>query len=260
MSCSEVLSVSLDRLHCEKSDDGFRDMIQRRYFESYGQPMYTQPTHLRFASQVEQFTARDLSYETDSLKAFKGILNYYKNGQGPESFSIYTHFGLPLNIRKVSEIDAYADISQFVMSLSWEHRIERNRAPPKRRQGNPSFSWAGWAGVASIRDTSCIEDFEIMIRMHNDPETGSDLSALLGANLDLEGVIVKGQVRISEHHLHESPPTFSLMLKDGFGNYILLPNDFLSRHKYSGGSQIFSVDCLLLGGVKDTWYLMLIEY
>ena len=131
-------------------------MVQRGYFVAPVDRYDTwRKTLSKFVNEVEQYTARELSYETDSLNAFMGVLNYYKNGHGPQSFPLYTHIGRPLNSGESSSaVEAYADTLQFALGSTWEHRIKLNRAPPRRRKGYPSFSWAGWAGVASMPDTT----------------------------------------------------------------------------------------------------------
>ena len=87
MSCSESHSVPpalLDK-RCGTS-------IRRGFFEIYDQGKASQLSKFeKYWRQVSQFTARELSYETDSLNAFMGVANYYKNGQGSQSEPLYTH-------------------------------------------------------------------------------------------------------------------------------------------------------------------------
>ncbi len=201
MSCCEASSVPLGLLHSKKVEDGFRSMIRRGYFETYDKDTST-PTqpYRKFVRQVEQFTARELSYEKDSLNAFIRGLNYYKGGQGPESFPLYTHMGLPCNSEPSNAMDAYAYTPQLLRSLIWRHEASLNRKPPSRRQGYPSYSWAGWAGVATLSNEPMTwhERFVIMIHKTRDPETASDLFAPLGVTLDVEAYIFQAYVNFYE--------------------------------------------------------------
>ena len=204
MSCCEDRVVPLDLLNYKDFEDGFRSRVHQGYFEAPNNMYYTKRETLsKFQNEVERYTARELSYESDSLNAFKGILSYYRNGHGPQSFPLYTHLGLPLNSgASPGVMGAYADTLHFMLSLAWEHRISLNPAPPRRRKGYPSFSWAGWAGVASMPDTSYgILDYvflESMIQIHREPGTASDLSAPPNATLCLEADMIQGQIEVSE--------------------------------------------------------------
>lgn len=277
MSCCEATSVPLDLLHYDRFEDGFRSMIQRGYFETHAENTSTRlETYAKFARQVEQFTARELSYEKDSLNAFIGVLNYYTNGQGPKSLPFHTHMGLPCNAEPSKYIqpllpgDAQPSnhTPQLLRSLLWEHNRFLNRVPPKRRRGYPSYSWAGWAGVATLPETQTIllKHFKTSLHRKRDPEAASDFLAPLGATIDLETYVVQGQVDFSEGPDSSGSHTkFHLKTWGGPekapGGRIWLPDDFLSRHKPSAGPQIFSVDCLMLArsSASSSFYFMLIE-
>ena len=166
-----------------------------------------------------------------------------------------------------------------MVSLLWE--CEFPHAPPKRRRGFPSYSWVGWEGVTYGPPMSF--DIKPMARILRDPGIDPEPSTPLGTTLDLEADTVQGQIEVSDKPIHRgpiSPPTqpnsrglytsFCLMNweKSGQGHLrsvdIILPRDFLSRHKLSGG-QIFFVDCVIMGywiNKADIYHLslMLIEY
>ena len=273
MSCSESCSIPLALLHKNNPEHGCRSCIQRGYFETYGYGRTSRtPAPQKYWAQVGQFTARKLSYETDSLNAFMGVANFYKNGQGSQSSPLYTHFGLPL----VSDMWSSAEHpspygSQFVISLLWEH--SRKQVLPKRRQGFPSFSWAGWEGVASPLYWALLGDTKPTARIVMDSGTDPELSTPLGTTLDLEADTIQGQIEISEKTDSRDLPT-SFCLKNWEksgpeylkGRDVVLPRDFLSRHKVSGG-QPFFVDCVLMGyrdlgreGEDYIIFLMLIEF
>lgn len=262
MSCCEAVSVPLDLLHYKNFEGGFRPTIRRGYFETYGERTSYKPQTLsKFAEQVQQYTARELSYEKDSLNAFIGVLNYYTNGQGPKSFPLHTHLGLPCDAESSSVKKAGTITPQLLRSLLWEHDISLNRVSPKRRREYPSYSWAGWAGVASLTRTQTY--FLEYYYIDGDLKTAPDFSAPLGATIDFETYVVQGQVEFSEDPDSSGSHTkFHLNALGGKGpaGPIWLPDDFLSRHKPSDGSQIFSVDSLMMAqSVGGRSYFMLIE-
>jgi hypothetical protein len=80
------------------------------------------PASLAYFEAVEDYTSRDLSYPSDILKAFSGFLQVQQRMIGTDSLS-----GLPTSI--------------FDMALLWQPV-----GPMQRRDGFPSWSWAGWQG------------------------------------------------------------------------------------------------------------------
>ena len=262
MSCSESHSVPLALLHGKKSGNGCRSSIRRGFLETYRSKDYGD-TRRKFWNEVERFTARELSYETDSLNAFMGVANYYKNGQGSQSSPLYTHIGLPSD--DTGGPSSYG--LEFVRSLLWSHSSEQ--VPPKRRRGFPSYSWVGWEGVALM--SPYVFDCEPMARIVSDPGTDAELLTPLDTTLDLEADTVQGQIEVSDKsdlwalHTYFRLRNWEKSGQEYFERIdIRLPRDFLSRHKLSGGQIIF-VDCLLLG-YQIEWnrrcfiHLMLIEH
>ena len=266
MSCSESHSVPLALLHEMKLEDGFGSSIGRGYFETHGGKIHGD-TRIKFWSEVERFTARELSYEADSLNAFMGVINYYKNGQGSQSSPLYTYIGLPLDSDIYSSAEQpYCYGGQFVMSLLWIH--EGKQVLPKRRRGSPSFSWAGWEGVASrpLGPHRSLDfhssDFEPMARIVRNPGSAPELLTLPGNTIDLEADTVQGQIEVLDESGSRGPHVQFWLAE--CGTLIILPRDFLSRHKLSGG-QTFFVDCILMGyqyymSTLQHYWLMLIEY
>ena len=76
----------------------------------------------RYAALVEMYTARNLTFESDALEAFSGIL---QSLEGPMGTGFY--YGLPA--------------TYFDWALLWEPK-----QAPRRREGFPSWSWVGWSG------------------------------------------------------------------------------------------------------------------
>jgi hypothetical protein len=85
-----------------------------------------------YARAVEAYTARQLTNPGDILNAFSGIANVIYHGRFIE--------GLP--------------VSAFDLALLWQPRVLL-----KRREGFPSWSWAGWIGQVHL-ETQSLEEFE----------------------------------------------------------------------------------------------------
>ena len=268
MSCSESHAVPLALLH------GMGSSIQRGFFETYGDKDYGNSV-FKYWNEVERYTARELSYEEDSLNAFWGVANYYKNCQDSQSNPISTHIGLPLGSSSSSAEKSYSYGRGLLISLLWHH--SGNQVLPKRRRGLPSYSWAGWEGVAHFPVMSFIS--KDMARIVRVPGADPELSSTLGTTIDLEADTVQGQIEISENYDSRGLYTsFSLKNWDKNGQEalesqeILLPFDFLSRHKISS-CQTFFVDCMIMNYREEPQlvaydeepqfgdvFLMLIEY
>ena len=100
---------------------------------------------IRFRAHVERFTARELSHQSDSLNAFMGILNEFEDQVPPT----YHYWGLPTSYPGRAQ-----QAGTLMTSLLWMHTPYWNNRSPRRREGLPSFCWAGWAGVASLPSES----------------------------------------------------------------------------------------------------------
>lgn len=76
---------------------------------------------------VEEYTSRDISFESDILNAFTGIMNIYRT-HGNLEFS----YGLPTK--------------HFMQFLTWD-----SAGLYERREEFPSWSWTGWRGTIKYR-------------------------------------------------------------------------------------------------------------
>lgn len=92
---------------------------------------------------IEDYTRRQLSYDSDSLNAFLGVLNFYE----VEDFALITHtWGVPI--------------------FHWDHSYDifllwRHTGFATRRPEFPSWSWAGWAGPILIGSSEgCVSSAE----------------------------------------------------------------------------------------------------
>ena len=149
MSCCEsVINPLILPVNQSQDNAGFRLQMRKRYFESCSlldQKSDQSEASQNGISQIRQhtrlFTARDLTYKTDSLSAFLGILNQYRN----RSPSISYFWGLPINYPGIIQAPL-----ALIINLCWQHPSGLNKDPPRRREASPSFSWAGWSGVALL--------------------------------------------------------------------------------------------------------------
>lgn len=87
-----------------------------------------------FSHQVEEYSLRELSYCSDSINAFRGILNYYTTGHF-SGLHPTAHLGWGLLAEQ-----AWPEKDLFVQ-LDWYHQ-----SPAKRRREFPSWAWPGWGG------------------------------------------------------------------------------------------------------------------
>lgn len=99
----------------------------------------------RYYELIRKYTARDMSEETDSLRAFAGIMRYLEDGKLP----VYQLIGVPFLYDPGS---AEKSNISFLVGLLWVHQRTfppRKKFPlphPTRRQLLPSWTWAGWKG------------------------------------------------------------------------------------------------------------------
>lgn len=84
--------------------------------------------------QLQEYSKRELTYQSDSLHAFLGVLNSYSpTPSRPESQFVHIVWGLLVR-RKMPD-------DPCLVYMNWYHEF-----PAKRRPGLPSWTWAGWGG------------------------------------------------------------------------------------------------------------------
>ncbi|KAJ9150227.1 hypothetical protein NKR23_g3711 [Pleurostoma richardsiae] len=126
MHCSEAVHWPYKLMHA-KSSHRFPENVPRPPF---GRLALDQSYYREYANLLrilEEYSNRDLSYASDSLNAFLGILSSFANRTDP----IYHVWGVPL----------VSDDGGWDLMLHWRHRQPCNRQPRF-----PSWSWAGWSG------------------------------------------------------------------------------------------------------------------
>ncbi|KAF2122600.1 heterokaryon incompatibility protein-domain-containing protein [Lophiotrema nucula] len=100
---------------------------------------------------IRAFSARSLTKEQDSLRAFLGIVGLY----APYG-EIYPFLGIPIWLGPVAGRPHGAQISLALSLASWYHRTGADFSMfasegACRRYHLPSWTWAGWQGTVSWR-------------------------------------------------------------------------------------------------------------
>ena len=131
MKCHESLHFLHNWLHV-RNKTKFRYFVTRSIF-SRASGNGSQRNISHFAEHNEQYTARSLTYPSDSLNAVLGISQDFRRAPS----SIYHFWGLPIE----SEMKGVTARS-LAMSLGWGYQDFILR----RRPAFPSWSWDGWEG------------------------------------------------------------------------------------------------------------------
>lgn len=173
VNCCESVSKPLAVLH-EHGNCDANSQIRKGYFEglrgssevadSWGR---WHTGHYPYQNSVEQYTARELTYPSDSLNVFIGIMNKSRTG----CFPIYSYLGLPVS--SPSRKSHGRSTTVLAATLLWQHKTKLNEKAPRRRPVFPSFTWAGWDGIATLPGKSIYEgsDFETsQISIHGSTE------------------------------------------------------------------------------------------
>lgn len=142
MNCSEGIYGTLDDLHTKDRSKFLRFMHSGILSGRDNRPFGPVDAENRSSSislyiyhdLARQYTARDLSFEEDSLKAFAGIMRHLMSSRHP----IYQIWGVPFD---------HQDYESMLRGLLWSHKRNcwSTLGKPRRRSGFPSWSWAGWA-------------------------------------------------------------------------------------------------------------------
>lgn len=102
-------------------------------------PMHKVASSYRnLARNIEEYSSRTLTHDSDSLRAFLGVFDDYR---GNSTHQLHHLWGVPVFQEETTQ-------APFIV-LDWVHiRGELLR----RRRGFPSWSWAGWAGKLRFPD------------------------------------------------------------------------------------------------------------
>ncbi|PQE13222.1 Heterokaryon incompatibility protein [Rutstroemia sp. NJR-2017a BBW] len=125
------------------------------YRLDYGFPITRKATtraQLRGLNEhIRAFSKREVTYDTDALPAFQGILGMYEDNK-----SLCLLHGIPVWMGKVCGDHNGAQITFALSVTSWYHRADQNHQlfvseDSQRRSHLPSWTWAGWKGIVTWR-------------------------------------------------------------------------------------------------------------
>ncbi|KAF2434979.1 hypothetical protein EJ08DRAFT_722207 [Tothia fuscella] len=139
---------------------------QDQYRTWDGFPMSAFPDKLSwefsdFRELVIPYTNRELSYDSDTLNAFKGVLKAFASADPP----VHSAWGLPIRLANPSRSWESASAmgtrlaETFALGLAWEMR------DAKRRTEFPSWSWAGWKGTIIDKGYRWLRGYDIGYRL-----------------------------------------------------------------------------------------------
>lgn len=89
--------------------------------------------------QIARYTGRNLSHDSDRLKAFLGILEAFESGQ----HGVRHHWGVPILPDPDSGYPKKFSVISFIFGLLWGHKFRDGNI---RIKNLPSWSWAGMLG------------------------------------------------------------------------------------------------------------------
>jgi hypothetical protein len=137
MHCLEGIYVPLESLHTRDLQRYRHDVRIPRAFPSRGIGLL--PSDIE--ERISEYSRRSLTLESDSLRAFQGILQSFSNMKQPVK-----HFqGIPifpkeyLKFLSTSSRNERLGIDLLLIGLFWS--ID---GPADRRRTLPSWTWAGW--------------------------------------------------------------------------------------------------------------------
>lgn len=138
-------------------------------------------------SALEEYTARTMTNDCDSINAFLGIQNHIERCLADPADDGSFVWGLPLR--------------QFPQSLRWYHK---SKARPRRREGFPSWSWAGWEGAVTFSGSLDLMRESRQLRYAHRRNTGVDMVARF---LGVEGRVLRLQAWVVELEIRAEPFT-----------------------------------------------------
>lgn len=178
MNCFEGLEAPLGLTHTNQRDK-FRAFMRAGLFtgrdEGLDVPIFGEPFggfddrnsswsyHIRkYLVLATNYTSRTLSFDSDSLNAFLGIVAHFEKSKYP----ILHLEGIPY-VSPGIFIDGAVRLDSAVAGLCWRHVDCRwsGRPEVRRRVEFPSWTWAGWAGAVSWTDlfTSKTMDVQCLV-------------------------------------------------------------------------------------------------
>ncbi|KAF1990590.1 HET-domain-containing protein [Aulographum hederae CBS 113979] len=170
MQLAETLSAPLDLIH----QSHYESRLKGGYFHNMTNH------HIRYFRLLHIFcdyTRRNLSFDSDRLNAFLGILN----SMSPSMSHVW---GVSMS--------AEEDVKQsFIRSLGWDHEkkwAQESRSPLKPEKTFPSWAWAAWEGPKDYNQLVHTEDIGVTFHLND------------GSKLDLSNDSIENDSAKLERH------------------------------------------------------------
>jgi hypothetical protein len=168
---------------------------------------HLKPMALRaFEHHVHEYTKRHLTYDTDSLNAILGILNWFDTADENLVFKVRNSWGVPWGLSHWFRTSSGSDTGRhcsvtFAYGLCWTHGDTNTYDRPRRRPMLPSWSWAGWQGEVTWLPISVASgDFVPDSRIEDAPRYAADTgtydnsSSALGTALPRTVALLRARV------------------------------------------------------------------
>ncbi|KAK3360951.1 heterokaryon incompatibility protein-domain-containing protein, partial [Lasiosphaeria ovina] len=141
MHCLESVHWPFELMH-SKSQRRFSQRVPNPIFEnSIGRDysFETMRSYFNLLRHIGEYSGRDLSYQSDRLNAFLGVLADWGRRDPP----IHHVWGVPVILGNLDILSLVqrTQVSVNIMLADWFHD-----RPCSRRPEFPSWSWAGWSG------------------------------------------------------------------------------------------------------------------
>ncbi|KAH8669110.1 heterokaryon incompatibility protein-domain-containing protein [Xylariales sp. PMI_506] len=254
MHCHESIHTPLGKMHAKKYAKTVKDVRTGIFGGADYESTSLKALFHQYFTNVQEYSARNLSYDQDSLHAFQGIIRRYAR----QRQSIRDIWGLSY------PFDFRYRVPYFVYSLTWYHDCGAKSA--RRRPEFPSWTWAGWEGPIKhkiegnkwIRNRVkeiCLEDEE-------------------GNLLELDQIILPSQynnvhaiLRITAgvlsprfiSHFHSSEIGHIWVIRK-YKAELSLSDHTTSENDLAGEIQEYNtVRCIFLGSVGKTTFFMVLK-
>ncbi|KAK5556577.1 hypothetical protein LTR46_005089 [Exophiala xenobiotica] len=168
MTCSEGLEADLDTLHTKDKQESLqmmhggifagRDRKSQRFGPMDLENLSLNENLVRYLSLITNFSSRELTFEEDSLNAFKGIARHLAKSRYP----LFHLWGLPFPPPSHSP-NGSTDKAYLSLALLWVH-FDHPSKQVSRRPTFPSWSWVGWGGQRIYFPITNIEYFASKIQ------------------------------------------------------------------------------------------------
>lgn len=247
MHCLETISAPLTALHT-RGLEHMRDSVDiSRLWPLRG--LGKHPADLE--ERIIEYASRELSFPSDALNAFEGVLRKFKTMEHPVR-----------NICGVPVFDSNDITASLVIGLSWwvySNALRSIRPYVRKRPGFPSWSWAGW----SFKIPGFLHALEFSLHNHEpgreqtkfrqDKLTLKQTTSLVDIDMEMADGTLLPWAQASDLIMYmassgRNPPEVlritgytadaRIRARDGSGSYNHLRNETDDQYSFLGSSRI----------------------